>query len=110
VSKSVRVLAVAAAMVATAAIPVGADAATPAAVHATTVTHATAVKTAVAPKKYANCAALNKVYKHGVAKKKGVVDKTKGKRVTTYTVNLKVYNLNYTRLDRDRDGIACEKR
>ncbi|MFN8158923.1 MAG: excalibur calcium-binding domain-containing protein [Candidatus Nanopelagicales bacterium] len=66
--------------------------------------------TAVAPKKYANCTALNKVYKHGVAKKKGVKDKTSGVPVTTYTVNLAVYNLNYRSLDRDKDGIACEKR
>jgi hypothetical protein len=66
--------------------------------------------TAVAAKKYANCTALNKVYKHGVAKKKGVKDKTSGTPVTTYTVNLAVYNFNYRALDRDKDGIACEKR
>jgi hypothetical protein len=106
VLKSVRVLAVAAIIVATVAIPVGADASAPAAAPAT-VSSSSMVSTAVAPRKYANCAALNKVYKHGVAKKKGVVDKTKGKRVTAYTVNLKVYNLNYRNLD--HDGIACEK-
>lgn len=66
--------------------------------------------TAVAPKKYANCTALNKVYKHGVAKSKSVKDRTSGTPVTTFTVNLAVYNLNYRALDRDKDGIACEKR
>ena len=106
--KSVRILAVATIMVATVAIPVGADASAPAAAP-TAASHSSTVSTAVAPKKYPNCAALTKVYKHGVAKKKGVVDKTKGKRVTTYTVNPKVYNLNYRNLDRDHDGIACEK-
>jgi hypothetical protein len=68
-------------------------------------------------KRYANCKALNKDYKHGVGRK-GAVDKTSGKRVTNFTRNNKVYRL-YSRsastggirdLDRDNDGIACEKR
>ena len=63
---------------------------------------------AATPVKYKNCTALNKAYKHGVAKK-GAKDKTSGKKVTTFTVNDKVYAKN-THLDRDRDGIACEKR
>ena len=62
---------------------------------------------AMAPKTYANCTALNKVYKHGVGRK-GAVDKTSGKRVTNFTVNTAVYNKN-TKSDRDHDGIACEK-
>ncbi|MBO1767927.1 excalibur calcium-binding domain-containing protein [Allobranchiibius sp. GilTou38] len=62
---------------------------------------------AAAPKTYANCTALNKVYKHGVGRK-GAVDKTAGKRVTNFTVNTAVYNKN-TKSDRDHDGIACEK-
>jgi hypothetical protein len=63
------------------------------------------------PKKYANCAALNKVYQHGVARK-GAKDKVKGstKPVTTFTVYTKVYDLNKAKLDRDKDGVACEKR
>ena len=108
--QSARVLAVAAIAIAAVTIPTGADASTPAVASTAVLAHSASVSTAVAPKKYPNCAALTKVYKHGVAKKKGVVDKTKGKRVTSYTVNLKVYNLNYRNLDRDRDGIACEKR
>jgi hypothetical protein len=110
VSQSTRVIAIGALLIASVAIPANAEARTPAATHATAVAYATGLSTVVAPKKYKNCAALNKVYKHGVAKKKGVKDKTSGTRVTTYTVNLKVYNLNYKSLDRDKDGIACEKR
>jgi uncharacterized membrane protein len=65
---------------------------------------------AAAATKYKNCAALNKKYKHGVAKK-GAKDKVSGstKPVTNFTVNTKVYNANKGR-DRDKDGIACEKR
>ena len=60
--------------------------------------------------RYKNCTALNKNYKHGVAKK-GARDKVKGstKPVTNFTVNTAVYNAN-TKLDRDKDGVACEKR
>ena len=66
---------------------------------------------AAAATKYKNCAALNKKYKHGVARK-GAKDKVRGstKPVTTFTVNTKVYNANKKKLDRDKDGIACEKR
>jgi hypothetical protein len=73
---------------------------------------------AVAAKSYPNCNALNKVYAHGVGKQ-GAVDKTSGKKVTNFKVSTKIYNLNngphkaggreYD-LDRDNDGIACEKR
>lgn len=66
-----------------------------------------------APKRipaYKNCQALNKVYKHGVGKK-GAKDKVaKGKRpVTTFLVHDQGYRANYKKLDRDHDGIACEK-
>ena len=74
---------------------------------------------APAPKSYASCSTLNKVYPHGVGRT-GAKDKTTGKKVTTFTVSTTVYNLNngphragtktdYD-LDRDNDGIACEKR
>ncbi|GAA0585351.1 excalibur calcium-binding domain-containing protein [Paractinoplanes ferrugineus] len=60
--------------------------------------------------KYKNCTALNKVYKHGVAKKGGK-DKVKGatKPVKNFTVYTAAYNKNPT-LDRDKDGVACEKK
>ncbi|WP_089156595.1 excalibur calcium-binding domain-containing protein [Micromonospora sp. NBS 11-29] len=63
-----------------------------------------------AAKAYKNCTALNKTYKHGVAKK-GAKDKVRGstKPVTTFTVSNAVYAKN-TKLDRDKDGVACEKR
>jgi hypothetical protein len=61
-----------------------------------------------AAKTYKNCTELQKVYKHGVGKK-GAKDKTSGKPVTTFTVNTAVYKAN-TKSDRDKDGIACEKR
>lgn len=67
--------------------------------------HAAAPK----PKAYANCTALNKVYSHGVAKARTVVDKTTGVKVRNFTVDAKTYALN-TKSDRDKDGIACEKR
>jgi hypothetical protein len=64
---------------------------------------------AAAPR-YANCTALHKAYKHGVGKK-GATDHVSGssKPVTTFTVNTAVYTANKG-LDRDKDGIACEKR
>lgn len=70
------------------------------------------------PKAYPNCAALNKVYPHGVAKARTVVDKTTSSyKVRNFVVDAKTYALNDGRvaplqydLDRDNDGIACEKR
>jgi hypothetical protein len=63
-----------------------------------------------AAKKYANCTALHKAYKHGVGRK-GAKDKVRGttKPVTNFTVNTAVYNANKAKLDRDKDGVACEK-
>ncbi|ALG83583.1 excalibur calcium-binding domain-containing protein [Gordonia phthalatica] len=60
--------------------------------------------------RYANCKALNGKYRHGVARP-GARDSVKGraKPVRTFTVNRAVYQRN-THLDRDRDGVACEKR
>jgi len=67
-----------------------------------------AADAAVRPKDYPNCKALNKVYKHGVGRK-GAHDKTSGTPVKNFTRNNKVYRLN-DESDRDKDGIACEKR
>jgi uncharacterized membrane protein len=69
-------------------------------------------------KSYENCAALNKVYPHGVGKN-GAKDRTSGKRVTNFKVSNTLYAHNdggskryagERDLDRDNDGIACEKR
>jgi hypothetical protein len=61
-------------------------------------------------RKYANCAALHRRYPHGVGRR-GARDHVSGnsKPVTTFTRNNVAYNAN-RRLDRDRDGIACERR
>lgn len=59
-------------------------------------------------KKYANCTKLNKVYPHGVGKP-GARDKTSGKPVTNFKVSKALYNKN-AGSDRDKDGIACEKK
>ena len=59
---------------------------------------------------FTNCAALNKVYPHGVGRK-GAKDHVSGstRPVTNFSVNTAVYNAN-RKSDRDKDGIACEKR
>jgi excalibur calcium-binding domain-containing protein len=65
---------------------------------------------ATKPKTYANCTAMNKVYPHGVGRK-GARDKVSGsaKPVTNFRVDTALYNAN-TKSDRDKDGVACEKR
>ena len=63
---------------------------------------------AAAPRTFANCTAMNQVYPHGVGKP-GARDKTTGVRVTTFKKSTALYNAN-TKSDRDKDGIACEKR
>ncbi len=60
-----------------------------------------------APKRFANCTALQKVHPHGVGRP-GAVDKTSGTRVTTFKRDRALYNAN-SGSDRDKDGIACEK-
>lgn len=58
---------------------------------------------------FKNCTELNKSYPHGVGRP-GAVDRTSGTpRVTTFHRDANLYELN-KRMDRDNDGIACEKR
>ena len=71
-------------------------------------------KAANSKKTYKNCTALNKKYKHGVGKS-GAKDKVRGKSkpVKNFKKSTKIYNeaMSHNRgLDRDKDGIACEKR
>ena len=64
-----------------------------------------------APPLYKNCTNLNKKYPHGLGKK-GARDRTSGDAVTNFYRSTKLYNLamSYNRgLDRDKDGVACEK-
>ena len=58
---------------------------------------------AVTPKSYANCTAMHKVYKHGVAKSLAA-SRADGHGAL---VAPRVYALN-TKSDRDHDGVACE--
>lgn len=62
-------------------------------------------------KTFANCTALKKVYKGGVAKSKSTVNKVNGVKRnglrSTTKVSLSLYKANI-KLDRDKDGWACE--
>ena len=63
------------------------------------------------PPLYKNCTALKKRYPHGVGRL-GARDKTSGTPVTTFKRSTRVYRLALSHnrgLDRDKDGIACEK-
>jgi hypothetical protein len=73
-------------------------------------TSATAASSAV-PALWKNCTHVNKRYPHGVGKV-GARDKTSGTPVTTFKRSTYLYKtaMRYNRgLDRDKDGIACEK-
>ena len=70
-----------------------------------------ATKPASAPLLYKNCTNLNKRYPHGVGKPR-TRDKTSGEPVTNFRRSTKLYRIamSWNRgLDRDKDGIACEK-
>jgi Excalibur calcium-binding domain len=72
---------------------------------------AVSVASARIPPLYKNCTALSKRYPHGVGRT-NARDKTSGTPVTTFRRSNRVYGLamSYNRgLDRDKDGIACEK-
>jgi|1185.fasta_scaffold365138_2 hypothetical protein len=67
---------------------------------------------AAVPAKYKNCTNLHKTFPHGVGRSKAT-DHTSGRRVTTFKHSTAEYNKAFKAnrgLDRDRDGIACEKR
>jgi Excalibur calcium-binding domain len=57
---------------------------------------------------FRNCTALHRVYPHGSGKC-GARDHTSGTPVTNFKRSNRLY-LQNSRLDRDKDGIACEKR
>jgi hypothetical protein len=60
---------------------------------------------------FANCTALRHVWHHGVAKgpKAAAYQVRQGNPRPAYGPKARaVYWRNYTRLDRDRDGTACE--
>lgn len=62
---------------------------------------------------FSNCKAMNKVYPHGVGRV-GATDKTKNDKgpVTNFVANTALYQAitkQNANLDRDGDGIACER-
>jgi uncharacterized membrane protein len=67
---------------------------------------------AAATPDYKNCTTLHKTYPHGVGRT-NATDHTTGKPVTTFKHSTKAYKAamaKNSRLDADKDGIACEKR
>jgi hypothetical protein len=67
---------------------------------------------ALIPPQWKNCTAMNKRYPHGVGKV-GAHDKTAGVPVTNFKRSTNLYRIatGYNKgLDRDKDGIACERR
>lgn len=73
---------------------------------------AVSVAPADAAVSYKNCTSFQKTYPHGLGKATAR-DKTSGTPVTNFKHSTKKYKKairNNSDLDRDRDGIACEKR
>ena len=64
------------------------------------------------PRLYQNCTNFNRKYRHGVGKRRAR-DRTKsGNPVTNFLRSTVIYNraMRYNDdLDRDKDGVACEK-
>jgi hypothetical protein len=58
--------------------------------------------------RFRNCKALNARYPHGVGRVGAHDHTSSGNPVTNFTRNNRVYLANRG-LDRDKDGIACEK-
>jgi hypothetical protein len=68
------------------------------------------------PYLWQNCTHVHTRYRHGVGKV-GAHDRTTGTPVTTFYRSTRLYNIAMSyngqrgyNLDRDKDGIACEKR
>ena len=76
------------------------------------VTSSEAASKRVRPPKpeFSNCTELHAVYPHGVGRS-GAADHVRGHTapVTDFTVDDALYNSLPSRLDRDQDGVACEK-
>lgn len=64
---------------------------------------------ATKPHRFANCAALNKVFPHGVGTTTARDRVTSGRPVPTFTRSNAWYAANKAS-DRDKDGVACERR
>jgi hypothetical protein len=64
--------------------------------------------TAAKPRVFHNCAAVNKVYAHGVARNFKVLKSADGFTARPF-ISTKLYLAQPRTLDRDHDGVACEK-
>jgi len=70
------------------------------------------------PRSYKNCTSVHKDYPHGVGRTNARDKTTSGTPVTNFKVSNTIYAYNDGKarrlgerdLDRDNDGIACEKR
>ena len=62
-----------------------------------------------AAKKYSSCDKLLAVYPAGVARDPAAADAAQAAGMNRPTVNRGIYKTNAGRLDRDRDGVACEQ-
>jgi hypothetical protein len=69
---------------------------------------ATPVAHAARPRVFHNCSAMNKVHPHGVAKNFRVLKRADGFTARPF-VSSAVYAANPKTLDRDKDGVECEK-
>lgn len=58
-------------------------------------------------KRFKNCTAVHKTYKHGIAKSSRAARTANGLHGKP-KISLALYNAN-KKMDRDRDGVACEK-
>jgi Excalibur calcium-binding domain len=73
---------------------------------------AASISPAAAAVSYTNCTAVQKTYPHGIGRAHAH-DATTGTPVTNFKHSTKKYNKAMRQnsgLDRDKDGIACEKR
>jgi hypothetical protein len=64
------------------------------------------------PALYKNCTNLNKKYPHGLGRAKAVDKTSSGDPVTNFARSTRLFNFAMSQnkgLDRDKDGIACEK-
>ena len=68
---------------------------------------AVAPATAAKPKRFHNCAAMHRVYPHGVARNFKVLKTADGFTARPF-VSSSVYAANPKTLDRDHDGVECE--
>ena len=68
-----------------------------------------ATPAAAAAKKYSSCDKLLASYPAGIARDAQAAQAAQAAGMIAPTVNRAIYKANAGRLDRDRDGVACEQ-